>query len=59
MGRVDDLEGIDDPVQVRGTLSFVTCAEDVKQFVAALETMQDSLTRWCGGFIFQSLQPGE
>ena len=59
MGRADDLEGIDDTVHVRGTLSFVACAEDVKQFVATVETMQDSLTRRGGGLIFQSLQPAK
>ncbi len=59
MSRVDHLERVDDPFHVRRTLSFVARAEDVEEFVAALEAMKDSLTRLGAGLIFQSLQPVE
>ena len=59
MSRVDHLERIDDPLYVRRTLSFVARAEDVKEFVAAMEAMKDSLTRLGAGLIFQSLQPAQ
>ena len=59
MSRVDYLERIDDPLHVRRTLPFVARAENVKEFVAAVEAMKDSLTRLGAGLIFQSLQPVE
>ena len=59
MSRVDYLERIDDPLHVRWTLSFVARAENVKEFVAAVEAMKDSLTRLGAALIFQSLQPLE
>lgn len=59
MSRVDHLERVDDPFQVRRTLSLVARAEDVKEFVAAVEAVKDSLTRLGASLIFQSLQPVE
>src|SRR5215467_4248327 len=59
MSQVDHLERIDDPLHVCRTLAFVAGAEDVKEFVAAVEAMKDSLTRLGAGLIFQSLQPVE
>src|SRR5262249_1392492 len=59
MSRVDHLERIDDPLHVRRTLSFVARAEDVKELVAAVEAMKDSLTRLAACLIFHSVQPVE
>ena len=56
MSQVDHLERIDDPLHVRRTLSFVAHTENVKEFVAAVEAMKDSLTRLGAGLIFETLQ---
>jgi len=58
MRRIYYLERIDDPVHVGWPFSFVAGAEDVEDFVAAMESMQVALTRG-PGFVFQPLQPGE
>ena len=42
--RIHHLEGIDDPVYVRGALSLVPGADDVKDFVATVEAVQAALS---------------
>jgi hypothetical protein len=43
MRRVDYLERVNDPVHVCGPFSFVSSADDVKDFIAAVEAVQVAL----------------